>query len=340
MTQRWTQRPAGSNWGDFGPDDQRGRMNLLTPARRKQAMKEVITGEIFCLSLPLDRPGGQVLNDHRCAPVFKPVMRGGNHVFNFPHDQVDPRFTDVSSDEAVLLYSQYSTQWDAFAHKGSLFDMDGSGERKRVFYNGWKIVDDNNQGIQGELGARAVSIASMAETGVQGRGVMVDLHRHLGEARTQVSLEMLLKIMAADRVSVGEGDILCLHTGLGQLIVDSPAQGPERSIRRACAVLDGADQALLNWITDTGIAAIAADNLAVESSSTLGVRKNIGPLGAVLPLHEHCLFKLGVHLGELWYLTELANWLYANQRSRFLLTAPPLRLPGAVGSPVTPVATV
>ncbi|MGB3595516.1 MAG: cyclase family protein, partial [Pseudomonas neustonica] len=61
---------------------------------------------------------------------------------------------------------------------------------------------------------------------------------------------------------------------------------------------------------------------------------------AALPLHEHCLFKLGIHLGELWYLTELAEYLQAKGRSRFLLTAPPLRLPGAVGSPVTPVAMV
>ena len=337
---RWKQRPPGSNWGDFGPDDQRGRMNLLTPARRKQAMQEVMTGEIFCLSLPLNRPGGQVLNDHRCAPVFKPVMRGGNRVFNFPHDQVDPRFTDVSSDEAVLIYSQYSTQWDSFAHKGSLFDVDGSGQRKRVFYNGWSIVDDDQQGLQGELGARAVSIATMAETGVQGRGVMVDLHRHLGEARTHVSLEMLLAIMASDGVSVSEGDILCLHTGLGQLIIDSPPTGPDPSIRHACAVLEGSDPALLNWITESGIAAIASDNLAIEASSTLGVRKNIGPLGAILPLHEHCLFKLGIHLGEIWHLTPLADWLRAHGRNRFLLTAPPLRLPGAVGSPATPIATV
>jgi hypothetical protein len=62
--------------------------------------------------------------------------------------------------------------------------------------------------------------------------------------------------------------------------------------------------------------------------------------GAALPLHEHCLFKLGVNLGELWYLSPLARWLREHQRCRFLLTAPPLRLPGAVGSPVTPVATV
>jgi hypothetical protein len=45
-------------------------------------------------------------------------------------------------------------------------------------------------------------------------------------------------------------------------------------------------------------------------------------------------------LGELWFLSELAGWLAENNRSRFLLTAPPLRLPGAVGSPTTPVATV
>jgi hypothetical protein len=57
-------------------------------------------------------------------------------------------------------------------------------------------------------------------------------------------------------------------------------------------------------------------------------------------LHELCIFKLGVHLGELWHLTPLADWLRQHQRSRFLLTAPPLALPGAIGSPVTPVATV
>jgi hypothetical protein len=42
----------------------------------------------------------------------------------------------------------------------------------------------------------------------------------------------------------------------------------------------------------------------------------------------------------MWHLTPLADWLRANKRNRFLLTAPPLRLPGAVGSPATPVATV
>ncbi len=62
--------------------------------------------------------------------------------------------------------------------------------------------------------------------------------------------------------------------------------------------------------------------------------------GPVLPLHEHCLFKVGVLLGELWHLSKLNVWLRENRRSRFFLTAPPLRVPGAVGSPATPVSTV
>jgi kynurenine formamidase len=151
---------------------------------------------------------------------------------------------------------------------------------------------------------------------------------------------MLQEVITKDQIQIEEGDIICLHTGLGELIMQSPITGPDASIKTACAVLDGHDKSLLQWITDTGIAAIASDNLAIEASSTLGLPKDFGNHGPILPLHEHCLFKLGIHLGELWYLTDLARWLRDQKRSRFLLTAPPLRLPGAAGSPVTPIATV
>jgi hypothetical protein len=57
-------------------------------------------------------------------------------------------------------------------------------------------------------------------------------------------------------------------------------------------------------------------------------------------VHQKCLVDLGIHLGEIWYLTPLARHLRSRGRSRFLLTAPPLRLPGSFGSPATPVATV
>jgi kynurenine formamidase len=339
MTKGWKRRPEGSNWGEFGEDDQRGRMNLLTPERRLAALKEVTTGQVFCLSHPLDRPGGSVLNAFRKPPVFHPVTRDGHVYFNMAMAESDPRYTDVGSDEAIMLYSQYSTHWDGFAHKGSLFDADCDGTAEKVFYNGFRIVDEQGRGAHGPVGATNVSVAEMAATGVQGRAVLIDLRRHFGDERVAVTWEMLERVMKADGVTVEQGDILCLHTGLGQLIRD--AQGClDESVKQKCTVLDGYDKRLLEWISDTGIAAIAADNLAVERSSTLGRDPRAPHRGPQLPLHEHCLFKLGIHLGELWYLTELAAWLRENRRSRFLLTAPPLRMPGAAGSPVTPIATV
>jgi len=266
-------------------------------------------------------------------------MRDGHVYFNLAFQHVDPRFTDVGSDEAVMLYTQYSTHWDGFPHKGSLFDADGDDVPEKVFYNGHPIVDGAGRGTQGELGAVSLGIQGMAQTGVQGRGVMIDLRHHLNDERVEVSYDRLEMIMKVDGVRVEKGDIVCIHTGLGQLIRDADGK-LDPSIRRACAVLDGYDKRLLEWIADSGLAAIASDNLAVERSSTLGADPRLPHRGPALPLHEHCLFKLGIHLGELWYLTELAAWLRQNRRTRFLLTAPPLRLPGAAGSPVTPVATV
>ncbi|MEC8852030.1 MAG: cyclase family protein, partial [Pseudomonadota bacterium] len=76
MSKRWTRRPEGSNWGEFGDDDQLGRVNLLTPARVKAAMAEVREGKRFCLSLPLDRPGGRDLNPRRFPARHFATERG------------------------------------------------------------------------------------------------------------------------------------------------------------------------------------------------------------------------------------------------------------------------
>ncbi len=71
--QRWKRRPEQSNWGDFGPDDQLGRLNLITAEKVRQGAAEVREGQRFCLSLPLDYPGGNALNPRRHPPVIKPT---------------------------------------------------------------------------------------------------------------------------------------------------------------------------------------------------------------------------------------------------------------------------
>ena len=127
MTTRWKKRPEGSTWGDFGPDDQLGRLNLLTPKKVKQGVAEVKEGLSFCLSLPLDYPGGNVLNPRRHPPVLRPTLRNGKPNMNYVLGRDNADLTDVINDDAVILHLQYSTQWDSLAHVGQLFDADGDG---------------------------------------------------------------------------------------------------------------------------------------------------------------------------------------------------------------------
>ncbi|MFM1988826.1 MAG: hypothetical protein RJA99_1783 [Pseudomonadota bacterium] len=344
---RWVRRPEGSNWGEFGPDDQLGRLNLVGPEKVRQGVAEVREGRTFCLSLPLDLPGGNALNPRRNPPILRPTVRNGrpNMVYRLSDD--NPNHSDVVCDDLVVLTLQYSTQWDSFAHVGSMFDANGDGLPEPVFYNGFRggfhifgptDAADAGPGPKTTSGARALGVENMASHGLQGRGVLIDLRAHFGDTRTVVGYEQLMRVMEADRVVVERGDMVLLHTGFAQRLVEMKGQPDPEVLHGACAVLDGRDARLLQWVTDSGLAILAADNYAVEAHPATS--QPADACCATLPLHEHCLFKLGVHLGELWYLTPLADWLRAAGRSRFLLTAPPLRLPGAVGSPATPIATV
>lgn len=331
-TKRWSRRPEGSTWGDFGPDDEIGRLNLITPAKILEAIGEVREGERFCLSLPLDLPGGK--NGGRGAPQL--FATGGDKPnMNRPMIESYCCVTDVLCDDGVTMALQYSTQWDGLCHMGYHFDADGDGVEEVVYYNGWRGGSDIRQ--HGDGGALRLGIDKLAEAAIQTRGVMIDFHRHFGPARRAVSYEDLMLVLERDSIDVRPGDIICLHTGYGQTIVDMAGDPDLQVLRTLGAELDGMDKRLLQWVTDSGIAGIAADTPAVE---TFRRPREGDPHRALLPLHEHCLFKLGVQLGEYWWLTPLATALAERKRTAFLLTAPPLRLPGAVGSPVTPVATL
>jgi len=173
---------------------------------------------------------------------------------------------------------------------------------------------------------------------IQGRGVMIDLEHHCGRGESFVGYDQLMRIMEEDKVEVEEGDLVCFRTGYDRVILDMNKHPDPKVLEEyPCAALDGRDERILNWITKSGAVALISDNRAVEASPSRPCEEDHC---ASLPLHAHCLFKLGVYLGEIWYLSELADWLRAQGRSRFLLTAPPLRLPGAVGSPANAIATV
>jgi hypothetical protein len=345
---RWKRRPEGSTWGDFGPDDQLGRLNLVTPEKVLQGIRKVKVGKTFCLSLPLDYPGGNIINPRRTPPELRPTMRNGKPNMAYPLRCDDPTALDIVCDDQVLLTLQYSTQWDTLAHVGCMFDIDGDGKAEDVFYNGFRAGTDivgpvlydaeGNTTPSGQAsGARRLGVENMAVHGVQGRAVMIDLEAHFGRSGKIVGYEDLMTVLDKDKVVVESGDLVCIRTGFAQLLLEMNKQPDPQVLFSTTSALDGRDPRLLQWVTDSGAVALLADNYAVEAAPA---RPCADEYCATLPLHNHCLFKLGVYLGEMWYHTELADWLRANGRNRFLLTAPPLRLPGAVGSPATPIATV
>lgn len=326
-------RPARSNWGVFGPADQLGRLNLIGPEQVLRAAREIRLGRSFCLSLPLDFPGGSILNPFRRPPLLEPeILPDGQTAFNAAADRHVPGATDVFSDAKATLSLQYSTHWDGLAHVGQKFDIDGDGDDETVYYNGFNPAEGSESGRAASLG-----VENMARACVQGRGVLVDLEAHFGLRPELVGYEHLMRVIEADGLEIVPGDILCLNTGYARLLLGMNRQPDRQVLEGTTSALDGRDAKLQDWITDSGIAAIAADNYAVER---LPAAKGESECCASLPLHEHCLFRLGVYLGELWYLSELADVLREVGRRSFFLTAPPLRLPGAVASPVTPVATI
>jgi hypothetical protein len=341
MQQRWKNRPKTSNWGDFGPDDERGRLNLVTPEKILAAIAEVRVGKSFCLSLPLNYPGEAVLSPFRRPPELRPeTLLDGRPAFNVAIRDTHPLTTDVFSDQRVSLSLQYSTHWDGLAHVGQCFDANGEGEPRGVYYNGFRADTDIAGSAEGPKtfdGAQRLGIENMAAASVQGRGVMIDVRAHFGRSGKLIGYEELMLILERDRVIVNEGDFVCLRTGFAELLLEMKLKPDREALFGSTSALDGRDERLQQWITDAGLVALAADNYAVEA---LPARQMPHVCCASLPLHEHCLFRLGVYLGEMWHLGELADWLRANDRSHFFLTAPPLHLPGAVASPTTPIATV
>ncbi|MBX4145731.1 cyclase family protein, partial [Ralstonia pickettii] len=165
----------------------------------RQGAAEVREGLSFSLSLPLDVPRGGGLNARRRPPAIMPALLGDKPYFGYRADEQVANATDVVCDDSFCMHSQFSTQWDALSHVGSLFDPAGDGERARVFYNGYRM-DEHIQVPEAGAprgGARALGIEVMAQTGVQGRGVLVDLRRHFGDERRKIGYAEWMAVLRA-----------------------------------------------------------------------------------------------------------------------------------------------
>ncbi|AQT46550.1 cyclase family protein [Bartonella choladocola] len=346
---RWKKRPDGSNRGDFGPDDQPDYINYLLPQKVKEGIAEVKKGSSFSQNPPFGYPEGEKLDPDCQPPVLRPLLRQNRVNYHCEMDKLVPVKSDIPSDNMVIFFLQYTSHGEGLAHTGSLFNTQDEGIRRPFYYSGFAAGKNiigpeqiKDSGIPTGFDnastspAYASGIEKMSRKAVQGRAVMLDLRAHFGDARKLVSYSDIMEILDKDVIEVTKGDILCLHTGFADLVLKMKRNPDKDKLENSSSVLDGSDEKLLEWLSETKIAALAADNYAVEAFPAREGEHSC----ALLPLHEHCLFKIGLLIGKLWNLAPLAYRLRNHKKHRFLLTAPLLDLPCAIASLLTPVATV
>lgn len=262
-----------------------------------------------CLSLGIRITGGAPLFSvaARPAPVHYMRLDGGDEVTG----DNDRGWGVHSCDDYVALPTHCGTHWDALAH----FYYDGK------LYNGYP------SSTVGSLGARRGSIDHF-HVGIAGRGVLLDIAGLKGvdvlPDRYAITPDDLAAAARRQGVEVQPGDILLVRTGA---LGEAHRRGDREYIRGPAP---GLDAACLDWIAPRSVAALAADNIAVELYPTNRER-------TVLPLHEVAIRDMGMPLGELFALDELAAHCRADRRWSFFFVAPPLRITRGVGSPVNPL---
>jgi kynurenine formamidase len=295
-----------SNWGRWGEGDRVGTLNHLTPERVKAAAASIRSGEMLSLSLPLGNTGPQMGMGGRINPVHTMSMT--------PADFAAHPKGMVFADDFIFMPLQAATQWDGLAHVG----YDGQ------MYNGVSAATVAPRG-----GSSDLSIEHVAQHGIAGRGVLLDVARHLGVDRLDAGQEItraVLEATARDQdTAVLPGDIVMVRTGwMRCFTVDGDAPrywNGEPGLGLDCC----------GWLHGNEIAAVASDNWGVEVMQP-------DAKGHATDVHAVLIRDMGMTLGELFVLDELAQACEARGEWTFFFTAPALRVIGGVGSPVTPLA--
>ncbi|MGH7354473.1 MAG: cyclase family protein [Candidatus Rokuibacteriota bacterium] len=299
------------NWGRWGPDDEIGTLNYITPETIARAARLVTAGKVWALGVPLGRQGPQSGTRQRFNPIHTMFRDGGDR----PRDAagVVEMQGYGGSDDWIVMPLQCVTQWDSLAH---VFD---SGQ----MYNGYSAD------LVTSSGAGRNSIDKTRDK-IVGRGVLLDVARYkkveVLPPGYAITVEDLEACASAERVEVRTGDILLVRTGhmskylkKGNWDYFDLDESPGVSVFTA------------PWLHARQIAAIASDNYAVEVRPS-----ELPPFRS--PFHIAAIPNMGLTLGEIFYLDELAADCAADGRWEFLLVAPPLPVTRAVGTPINPYA--
>jgi kynurenine formamidase len=303
------------NWGRWGPDDEIGTLNFITPDVVKHAASLVRQGKVVSCALNFDTSGPQTGAFGRVNPIHSMVATGTDHVAGRQRlggfDTIP--FGWGFADDQVTMFLQCGTQWDGLGH---------------IFHHG-KMYGGRDAALVSSSGAARNGIEHYKDR-IVSRGVLLDIARFKGVDALQpgeaIYTEDLEACAARQRVSIRPGDIVLIRTG------DVGRRVRERSWGTFSAGdAPGLSFLTAPWIHASQIAGLATDTWGAE------VRPNELP-GSFQPLHLVMVVNMGLLVGEIFDLEALGRDCAADGVYEFMFVAPPLPITRAVGSPINPQA--
>ncbi|MHB1329753.1 MAG: cyclase family protein [Gemmatimonadales bacterium] len=226
-----------------------------------------------------------------------------HRVFTTPRGNLD----DVLDN----FYPQSSSQWDGFLH-----------------------VPDPELGFYNGLGRDEHGVHHWAERGIVGRGVVLDISEAIESAgpdafasRTPVGVDALEAARKTAGLEYQRGDILVVRTGWISWFKEQELE-KRTAVRdsRAAPGLEGS-AAMAEYLWDHGFIAVVSDSPGVEA-----IPSRAGSL------HQRVLSRLGMPLGELWWLDDLMADCADDGRHECLVVSSPMNIVGGVGSPANAIA--
>ncbi|HLX45219.1 MAG TPA: cyclase family protein [Bryobacteraceae bacterium] len=288
-----------SNWGRWGKDDQMGAVNLITPAKRKQAAALVKEGASFSLA-----------RNAETAPAPdnpQPIVRKGS--------PAAPPTGDLAStgDTFFISYHGYvHTHMDSLCHffyKGKM-------------YNGYSRDEVTQDG-----GAAKNAILNF-KNGIVTRGILMDIPRLKGvdylEPGTRIYPEDLDAWEKKAHVKVGAGDVVFIRTG----------RWARRDAKGAWPVsqgLAGLYVTCAKWLHARDAAILGGDDAQDVLPSGID--------GISQPIHVLVLVAMGMPIFDNCDLELLSKEAAKRNRWEFMISAAPAAVPFATGSVLNPIAT-
>lgn len=303
--------PPGSAWGVFGPDDQLGTAGLLTEECVVRGSRAVRKGQYFNLDWPVN--------------AFNPPT---SNLRKLAQHQMFQRHENHRDDYLSDFYLQATTQVDALRHQR---------HPTYGFYNG--VSDDEISVDSGALG-----IQNWVQSGLVGRGVLLDVEGVLAaegrrldyEVGEAFGIDVLEAALDVARLEIETGDILLINTGWCRYYFDELDDAGRAEIAREVRS-PGLEQSreVVEWLWDHHVSMVASDTTAVESDPA--VESSPFTYAYKGMMHQELIPLLGMCLGELWRLDELAEDCRLDGVYECMVVAKPLNLIGGVGSPANAV---